>query len=229
MLNSHGRTLVHVSREGPSGRPMLESDYSRTSSGLQVPKSKRTRPPFGYYGAKQRVASQIIRSLPPHNAWVEAFCGSAAVTVAKPPAPIEVINDIDDQIINVFEQIRNNLEHLSRVIALTPYARSEFLRCREPQKDLGPLEKARRFLVATMMVVNGTSDGTRSGFSYSQSYARNGREARVNRWCNLPSRLSAVAERLKNVRVEKPRCARIATNVQGPPRYIGVLGPSLLY
>ena len=51
----------------------------------------RVKPPFGYYGAKQRIAAQITRALPPHNAWVEAFCGSAAVTLAKPPAPIEII------------------------------------------------------------------------------------------------------------------------------------------
>ena len=66
------------------------------------------KPAFGYYGAKVRIASQIINSLPPHNAWVEAFCGSAALTLAKRPAPIEVINDLDDQIINLFEQLRNN-------------------------------------------------------------------------------------------------------------------------
>ena len=46
------------------------------------------KPAFGYYGAKVRIASQIINSLPPHNAWVEAFCGSAALTLAKKPAPI---------------------------------------------------------------------------------------------------------------------------------------------
>ena len=58
--------------------------------------------PFGYFGSKQRLASMITEMLPPHYAWVEVFCGSAAVTLTKKPAPIEVINDIDNNIINLF-------------------------------------------------------------------------------------------------------------------------------
>ncbi len=42
-----------------------------------------TKPPSGYYGSEHRLASQIIKYLPPHNAWVEASCGSAAMTLAK--------------------------------------------------------------------------------------------------------------------------------------------------
>lgn len=78
------------------------------------------KPAFGYYGAKVRIATHIINSLPPHNAWVEAFCGSAALTIAKKPAPIEIINDLDDQIINLFEQLRNNSEKLISAVSLTP-------------------------------------------------------------------------------------------------------------
>jgi len=165
-------------------------------------KLKSTKPPFGYYGAKQRIARRIISWLPPHNAWVEAFCGSAAITLAKPPAPIEVINDLDDQIVNLFDQLRNNRAALCRAVALTPYARAEFQKARVGAKKLDPLEKARRFLVATMMTVNGTVGSTRAGFSFSQSYARERKEARVSRWYNLPERLEKVSERLRNVRVE---------------------------
>lgn len=166
----------------------------------EIPTAKA---PFGYYGAKQRLASSIIKSLPPHNAWVEAFCGSAAITLAKEAAPIEVINDLDGQIINLFDQLRNNTEELCRAVALTPYARDEFNNARKSDPgDCSPLEKARKFLVATMMTVNATYGSSGCGFSYSQSYARSGKEARVNRWYNLPDRIMKVVERLRNVRVE---------------------------
>ena len=164
----------------------------------------RTKPPFGYYGAKQRIASQIIESLPPHNCWVEAFCGSAAITLAKPAAPIEVINDLDGEVTNVFEQLRTNSEALCKAVALTPYAREEFELARYGAPATNPLERARRFLVATMMTVNSTTASRSScGFSYSQSYTRGGMEARVSRWINLPDRLTQVVERFKTVRIEK--------------------------
>jgi DNA adenine methylase len=166
--------------------------------------SGRTKPPFAYLGAKQRLASRIIESLPPHNCWVEAFCGSSAITLAKPPAPIEVINDLDSEVTNVFEQLRNNSEALCRAVTLTPYAREEFELARLGAPAADPLERARRFLVATMMTINSTiaKKGT-CGFSYSQSYLRGGMEARVSRWVNLPERLQQVVERFKRVRIEK--------------------------
>src|SRR5712692_3541119 len=73
------------------------------------------RSPFGYFGSKQRLAVPIARMLPPHNAWVEVFCGSAAVTMAKKPAPIEIINDADLQIVNVFRQLRKHPAKLIRL------------------------------------------------------------------------------------------------------------------
>ena len=149
-------------------------------------------------------AAEII---PPHNAWVDAFCGSAAVTMAKTAAPIEIINDADLQIINVFRQLREHPHELIRLIELTPYAREEFEIAYRQTAATNGLEQARRFLVACMMTVNGAmgsnGQGVRhSGFSYSQAYTRNGQEARVSRWNSLPERLANVIQRLKQVRIE---------------------------
>lgn len=162
---------------------------------------RRVKPPFGYYGAKQKIATRVIKMMPPHNAWVEAFCGSSAITFAKQQAPIEVINDKNGEIVNLFEQLRNNCDELCRAITLTPYAREEFLKARLPEKRLSRVQRARRFLVTSMMTVNATQNA-RSGFSFSSSYVRQGAEARVSRWNNLPERLAKVAERLRHVRIE---------------------------
>ena len=131
--------------------------YTTPVRKLAAHATKGVRVPFGYYGAKGRIARQIVSTLPPHNAWVEAFCGSAALTLAKPPAPIEVINDLDDQVVNLFRQLRSNGKALRKAVALTPYARAEFEMAREERYGEEPLERARQFLVSTMMTVNATS------------------------------------------------------------------------
>lgn len=193
-----------------------------------TPKTLRAEPvnaPFGYYGAKQRIARQIINSLPPHNAWVEAFCGSAALTLAKKPAPIEVINDADGQIVNLFSQLRNNADALCRAVCLTPYAREEFELAQQIQPDLDPLERARRFLVATMMTVNATNGTPRCGFSFSQSYSRGGKEARVNRWYKLPERLQKVVERIRGVRVENRDACELLNMFADRPATLMYLDP----
>ena len=188
--------------------------------------SSKVKPPFGYYGAKQRIARHLINLLPPHNCWVEAFCGSAAITLAKAQAPIEVINDIDGEIVNLFEQLRDNTNELCRVVALTPYSREEFLRGRVYNLNTDPLERARTFLVRTMMTVNGTvSRIPKSGFSFSPAYTRNGREARVNRWYNLPERIAAVAERFRSVRVENRDARELVSMFRNRPATLMYLDP----
>src|SRR5688572_23801643 len=95
---------------------------------------------FGYFGSKKRLAVELCSKLPPHNAWVEMFCGSAALTFAKAPAPIEVINDVDNEIVNFFEQLRTNEAELCRLVALTPYAREELKRARGSGPTTAPIE-----------------------------------------------------------------------------------------
>lgn len=203
----------------------MNDTYSTPTHTSETLKAKPVKAPFGYYGAKQRIARKIINALPPHNAWVEGFCGSAAITLAKPPSPIEVINDADGQIVNLFEQLRNNSEELCRVVALTPYAREEFELARQTQEETNPLERARRFLVATMMTVNATIGGQHCGFSFSQSYAREDREARVNRWYNLPTRLEKVVERLRGVRVENRDACELLDMFANRPATLVYLDP----
>lgn len=190
---------------------------------------KKIRPPFGYFGSKNRLAIKLCENLPPHNCWVEAFCGSAALTLAKKPAPIEVINDVDNEIINLFSQLRSNLEALTTQIELTPYAYQELINARKKNEDDTDLERARKFLIQSMMAINGVFGDERGGFSYSDSYSRSNKEARVNRWNNLPERLLKVVERLKNVRIENMDAVdlleryidRPATLVYLDPPYLG--------
>ena len=203
------------------------NDYTTPTHTEESLTAKPTKAPFGYYGAKLRIARQIINLLPPHYAWVEGFCGSAALTLAKSPVPIEVINDVDGEVVNLFEQLRNNPEKLCRAVALTPYSRAEHQLSRERENglSLASLERARRFLVRTMMTVNAASGSSCSGFSFTQSYSRGKKEARVSRWYNLPERLEKTVERLRGVRVENRDACEIVQMFQDRPATLVYLDP----
>jgi DNA adenine methylase len=184
--------------------------------------------PFGYYGGKQRLASRIVADLPPHNAWVEAFCGSASLTLAKTPAPIEVINDINGDIVNFFRQLRDHSTELRRLLKLTPYARQELERARSRETELSNLERARRFYVAAMMAINGCFGEAKGGFSFSNSYARSGMEARVSRWKTMPDYLGLVADRLSHVRIEKKDAIKLFGDFMNRPATLVYLDPPYL-
>ena len=189
---------------------------------------KKIDPPFGYFGSKNKLAFELCKNLPPHSCWVEAFCGSAALTLAKKPAQIEVINDIDNEIVILFDQLRNNHVDLSRQITLTPYAHQELINARIKNNNDSDIERARKFLVQSMMAINGIFGEERGGFSSSDSYTRNNTEARVNRWNNLPERLNQGVERLKSVRVVNKDSIDILQNYIDRPATLVYLDPPYL-
>lgn len=99
-----------------------------------------------YPGAKWRIADWIIDKMPNHYSYVEPYFGSGAVFFSKQPSRIETINDLDDDVVNVFRIIRDNPEPLMRALALTPYSRQEYELAFTTQ-EITDVEKARRFLI----------------------------------------------------------------------------------
>lgn len=191
-------------------------------------KEATIKAPFGYYGCKQRLSARILKELPPHNAWVEVFCGSAALTLAKSPAPIEIINDINGDIVNFFRQLRQNTSQLEKLIRLTPYSREELERSRIPEPNLSELEKARRFFVQAMMAINGSFGEAKGGFSFSNSYSRDGREARVSRWNSSMDYLEKVARRLRRVRIENQDALKLFRDFEDRPASLVYFDPPYL-
>lgn len=58
---------------------------------------------------------------------LEPFFGSGAVFFNKPPSPLETINDIDGDVVNLFRVIRDRPNELARLVYWTPYSRQEYI------------------------------------------------------------------------------------------------------
>lgn len=84
------------------------------------------KPPFSYFGGKTLVADQIARHLPPHGHYVEPYCGSLAVLLAKPATAMETVNDLDRELVTFWRMLRDHPDDLARVCALTPHSRAEY-------------------------------------------------------------------------------------------------------
>jgi DNA adenine methylase len=149
-----------------------------------------------YPGSKWSMAEWIIRHMPPHTTYLEPFFGSGAVLFNKAPVLLETINDLDGDVVNLFRVIRDQPEELARLVHWTPYAREEYLSCQSGVED--GLEQARRFLVRcwqSIRVKTGSISGWKCRGTPDDAY-------RVKQWNALPSKLTSVAERLKEVQIE---------------------------
>ena len=65
--------------------------------------------PFPYFGGKSRVASEIWQRLGDVDSYVEPFCGSLAVLLARPhkPQTTETVNDVDRFLANFWRAVKH--------------------------------------------------------------------------------------------------------------------------
>ncbi len=159
-----------------------------------------TNPPLRYHGGKWRTAAQIIEHFPLHRVYVEPFGGGASVLLQKPRAKMEVYNDLDGQVVNIFAVLRDPelRERLTEQVTLTPFAREEFDLSYEPSDD--PVEQARRMIARGFMGMStrGTSGGHRTGFRYSDTAGSTAERI----WARYPDRIAAIGERMTGVVIE---------------------------
>lgn len=170
------------------------------------------RPPVSYYGSKSRLARKLVRLLPPHRVYVEPFAGSAAMLLAKRPAPVEVINDLDGDVANFFAMLRDRPGDLVRACWLTPYSREEYAAAKDRGEDLDPIERARRWWVRCCQSVNGGGAGGRAGWAISTTPKSNAAGEAARR----ADALMAVAARLRGVYVEHRPAIDLIARHTGP-------------
>ena len=68
----------------------------------------------------------ILPLIPKHEIYVEPFAGGAAVFWAKEPAPVEVINDTNKEVINFYQVVQKDFDSLQKEIQTTLHSREQF-------------------------------------------------------------------------------------------------------
>lgn len=149
-----------------------------------------------YPGSKWSIAQWIIGFFPPHHSYLEPFFGSGAVLYNKPRSHIETVNDLDGNVVNLFEWIRQDPERLAREIYLTPYARQVYNAAFETE-PVDSFERAVNFYIRLNMGYGFRTNGERVGWKNDVQ----GRERAYasQDWCNLPGKIMQAAERLRGV------------------------------
>ncbi len=71
-------------------------------------------PIIPWIGGKRRLVPLILPLFPEHTCYVEPFCGAAALFFLKPPSDVEVINDINGELVNLYRVVQNHLEEFVR-------------------------------------------------------------------------------------------------------------------
>ncbi len=177
-----------------------------------------TRPMLRYHGGKWQLAPWIVSFFPEHRVYVEPYAGAGSVLMRKPRTYCEVLNDLDQELVNIYRVMRDaesaaRLEHLLR---LTPFARSEWKLAYEPTED--SVERAHRCVVRSFMGFGSDSvkANRQTGFRYNSN--RSGTTAATD-WSRFPNHLQQFTARLQGIVIE----SRPALDVIGNFDASGVL------
>ena len=152
-----------------------------------------------YPGSKWSLAKWIINFFPEHHSYLEPFFGSGAVLFNKTRSNIETVNDLDGNVVNLFEWIRRDPERLAHEIYYTPYARQIY----DEAFALMPEDsfaKAVNFYIRLNMGHGFRTNGEKVGWK-NDVQGRERAYAALD-WCKIPEKIMEAAERLRGVQIE---------------------------
>lgn len=111
------------------------------------PTAQRVVPIVGWPGGKSRLLRHLLPLIErcPHKTYVEPFAGGAAVLLAKRPAHLEVLNDLNGELINVYRCARHHTRELLRLVRALPSGRAVFREVKESRPETDLLRAARFF------------------------------------------------------------------------------------
>jgi len=93
-----------------------------------------------YYGGKYELSKTLVPLMPHHNRYVEVFAGGLSMFFRKPKAKWNVLNDIDNNIVNLYMCVIHKHDELVKNLFWIPKSRKLFLDFREEIKEIREIE-----------------------------------------------------------------------------------------
>ncbi len=152
--------------------------------------------PFGgWIGGKRLLRRDIILRIPDHTCYVEACAGAGWVLFGKEPSKVEVINDANHDLVNLYRVVQVHLVEFVRHFRWVLTARDEFERQLKSDPDtLTDIQRAARYYYLLKTGFGGRMTSPTFGTSATQ-------RGRLN-LLRIEEDLSAAHLRLARVAVE---------------------------
>lgn len=154
------------------------------------------KPFIPWIGGKRRLARHLVPLIPKHTCYVEPFAGAAAIFFAKEPAQVEVLNDINGELVNLYRVVQHHLEEFCRQFKHALLSRQvfEWEQMKRPE-TLTDIQRAARFYYLQKLAFGGKVAGQSFGTSTTRQPSLN--------LLRIEEELSAAHLRLSGVVIER--------------------------
>lgn len=117
-------------------------------------------PIIPWIGGKRRLADHLIPRFLQHTCYVEVFAGGAALYFMRQPAEVEVINDINGELVNLYRVVQHHLEEFVRQFKWSLSSREVFKWTQLTHTDtLTDVQRAARFFYLQHQAFGGKVQG----------------------------------------------------------------------
>lgn len=153
---------------------------------------------FNYFGGKYTWLDYLYANFPSDfTHLVDLFAGSMVVSLNYKGRVIKTANELNCDITNFFEVLRNNEQELIRLLLLTPCSEQEYNNCWESCDN--KIEQARRFYVRVRQSFFGLGAQRRNkGWHMAKKHVNATGGETVSRWNNAIEKLYDVAEVIRS-------------------------------
>lgn len=160
---------------------------------------------IAWIGGKHILASKIIALMPEHHCYVEVFGGGGSVLFRKQPSPVEVWNDLNSDLVNLFSTVRNRLDEFKSRQYFLLSSREEYYRIQRAMKgDEEFKSDIDRAIAFYYLIKNSFGSGIFTGWGFSPNRS-------PKHGISLED-LEAARERLKTVYIDNLPFERLIRN-----------------
>lgn len=160
--------------------------------------NKKPTGPIQWVGGKGNLRERILPLIPYDTLYVEPFGGAGTILFGREPSEIEIYNDIDGRLVNLFRELqdKDTFEKLKYRLDNTLYSLEEHKLAMQilADKDSSSHDRAWAFFVGQ----NQGFGGKPSDKSWGRRFTYNSAQG----WFNRLSNLEWWHERMKNIAVE---------------------------
>lgn len=122
---------------------------------------------LNYMGGKSRLAREVAARLPASRCYVEVFGGAAWVLFAREPSYVEVLNDVNGRLVNLYRVVRDAPDELAEALELLPRSRALYREFRESGIADDPVAAA---AIYYYLIKNAFSGQVGCGFSAGKKF-----------------------------------------------------------
>ncbi len=122
-------------------------------------------PIIPWLGGKRRLVDRLLPLIPPHECYVELFAGGAALYFLRPvPAPVEVLNDLNGELTNLYRVVQHHMEEFVRQFKWALSSRQVFRWLQDTRPEtLTDIQRASRFFYLQQHAFAGKVSGQTFG------------------------------------------------------------------